>query len=341
MSATCEASVCRTCLSRRDIVGLAIATVPGFVSSLAVLILLCIIFRNFIRFYMNIPRKEWRLFKSPLDVYMFSLLVSDFLQGFGKVLNLRWLHLHVVHCGRYCTTQGAFQQVGEAGVAQATLAIAVHTFIIIFFRRGSRSLRTSIFVVACIWCYVLLFPILGASLVPHYITPTPFWCWISEKEDAARLAGEYVWLWIAALTSFALYVPLYLQLRGYIYISPLGDKWYQIRVKTNFFKKRDSLPESVSAVPSRDAYIMLLYPASYFFLVLPDSIIRWMAFNNIAVPTAATFFATCVFGLSGIVNVLSFMVYTAWIVTSRRHATFISIQGKQIYLFSNSLDLDE
>ncbi|GJJ12792.1 hypothetical protein Clacol_007037 [Clathrus columnatus] len=189
MSATCEASVCRTCLSRQEIVGLAIATVPGFISSLS---------RNFIRFYMNIPRKEWRLFKSPLDVYMFSLLVSDFLQGFGKVLNIRWLHLHVVHCGRYCTTQGATQQVGEAGVAQATL----------------------------------------------------------------------------------------------------------IRIKTNFFKRRDTkLPESVSAVPSRDAYIMLLYPASYFFLVLPDSVIRWMVFNNIPVPTAASFFATCVFGLSGIVNV--------------------------------------
>lgn len=84
-------------------------------------------------------------------------------------------------------------------------------------------------------------------------------CWISEKEDGARLAGEYLWLWIAAITSFALYVPLYLQLRGYIYTSSLGDKWYQVRIKTNFFKRpRDKLLESVSALPSRDAYVMLL-----------------------------------------------------------------------------------
>jgi len=46
---------------------------------------------------------------------------------------------------------------------------------------------------------------------------------------------------------------------------------------------------------------MLLYPISYFLLVLPDSIVRFKGEKN--VPSSATFFATTVFALSGLVNV--------------------------------------
>lgn len=90
---------------------------------------------------------------------------------------------------------GLIQQIGETGVAQGTLvrfvcplvrlspsspvskAIAVHTFVIIFFRRGANAITISFLVVAAIWLYVILFAAIGAATLTNgddrYITPVP------------------------------------------------------------------------------------------------------------------------------------------------------------------------
>jgi len=48
------------------------------------------------------------------------------------------------------------------------------------------------------------------------------------------------------------------------------------------------------------------YPACYIVLVLPISIRRWIGFDSY--PSAATFFGTSLFGLSGLVNVVLLLV---------------------------------
>ncbi|KIJ53946.1 hypothetical protein M422DRAFT_24943 [Sphaerobolus stellatus SS14] len=274
----------------------------GFISTLSVLVLFAINLKNFTLCKMYLERSEWKIFKSPLDVYMASLLLSDILQGLGKIMHVKWLHLGFSECSSYCTAQGVVQQIGETGVALATLAIAVHTFLIIFFRRGGRAKAASVAIVATIWIFVILFAVIGSQTLTdgddRYITPSPYGCWLSPRHKTIQLTGEYLWLWLAALVSLILYVPLALRLAGYV--QPTGRMWWEYRVPRNRRLYGDELPPK----PSRDAFTMLLYPISYFFLVLPNSICRWMGFTGHPIPSAATFFSTSLFGLSGLINVL-------------------------------------
>ncbi|KAF8529612.1 hypothetical protein BU17DRAFT_36433 [Hysterangium stoloniferum] len=302
---------CATCLSRGQSIGLTVATVTGVISTLAVSVVFChvivseylLIFKNVMLYKRLVPSTEWRLFASPLDVYMAALLFFDFFQGVGKVLNVKWLNEGLVQCSGYCTAQGIVQQIGETGVAQSTLAIAVHTFIIIFFREGAKAVRTSVIVVISIGLFVLIFPVIGAAVLrdrdSRYITNREPGCWVSEKHIWAEVVGEYFWMWLSASVSLAVYIPLYLQLAGYIHPTWTGNHWWQFRIERP--KEQGILASSKS---SGQAYFMLLYPISYFFLVLPDSVVRWITFTDAAnSPSSATFFATTVFGLSGLVNV--------------------------------------
>jgi hypothetical protein len=53
-----------------------------------------------------------------------------------------------------------------------------------------------------------------------------YWCWISSHYFVERLAGEYLWLWIA-LISAILYIPLYFWVKGYLEVDK--EKWYIFR----------------------------------------------------------------------------------------------------------------
>ena len=160
-------------------------------------------------------------------------------------------------------------------------------------------------------------------------------CWISTRHLGAQLAGEYLWMWIAAFISLILYFPLYFCLVGYIEVDV--ERWWSIRLSTT---------AEVRKPPAKKAYLMLLfvffvfsyfpfsishhfhlplqnkkrtfltftspyrYPVSYVILVLPDSICRWMEFRNqLQIPSAAILFSTSIFGLSGLVNVV-LLLYT-------------------------------
>jgi hypothetical protein len=37
-----------------------------------------------------------------------------------------------------------------------------------------------------------------------------YWCWVGPAYKGERLAGEYVWLWIALSASVVLTIPLYI-----------------------------------------------------------------------------------------------------------------------------------
>ncbi|KIJ56087.1 hypothetical protein M422DRAFT_150801 [Sphaerobolus stellatus SS14] len=255
---------------------------------------------------MYLERRKWKVFKSPLDVYIASLLLSDILQGLGTVMHVKWLHLGFSECSSYCTAQGVMQQIGETGVALTTLAITVHTFLIIFFRRGGQAKATPVAIMATIWTFVILLAVIGSQTLTdgddRYITPSPYvsslWCWLSPRHETIQLTGEYLWMWLAALVSILLYVPLALRLSGYV--QPTGPMWWEYRVTRN----RRLYGDELHPKPSRDAFLMLLYPISYFFLVLPISICRWMEFTGHSIPSAAIFFTISLFRLTGLVNVL-------------------------------------
>jgi hypothetical protein len=141
---------------------------------------------------MDPPGGEWRLIRTHIDAYLLSLLCSEILQGIGATMNVKWILEGVLYCSGYCSVQGALKTIGETGVAMGTMvsngnrlpvalysiggsycailiraisqAVAVHTFMVVFFRwiPSPRSVWIYRVVIALIWSYPTLFVIIGS-----------------------------------------------------------------------------------------------------------------------------------------------------------------------------------
>jgi len=265
-----------TCLTHGQSIGLTVVAESSLLSIVAVIFIFVLIGRNVLRYRRALPRGGWNLLQGPADIYMLSLFVYDVLQALGSILNIRWAHNGIVTTGSYCTAQGIIQQIGELGVALTTLILTIHTFVVAIWNVGSQARRLAFGIVSLATLFIALWVGVGNGTHKNFETPTPYWCWVgpSSKFKLERLAGEYVWMWIALLASVILYVSLY-------------------------FWTRDHLSVNLKS--------LLFYPLAYSLMILPLSIARWLEFDGKSVPSAATFFGSSVFNLSGAINVLLFL----------------------------------
>jgi len=104
-------------------------------------------------------RRAWTIER----IYLLNLLCSDFIQAFGSLLNLRWVLDGAITQGTFCTAQGVFKQMGNVGVALATLTIAMHTFLVLIFRTHFSPV-TGIIVVSSIWSFIALLVGIGVGI---------------------------------------------------------------------------------------------------------------------------------------------------------------------------------
>lgn len=118
---------------------------------------------------------------------------------------------------------------------------------------------------------VLSYNLLSCPLNPLLQSPVPYWCWISGG-DAERIMGEYLWLWIALLSSMLFYTLLFLRLRGNIQIDPRN--WKHVR-----FRLHPDSPFQHTSVGREAMAVVVWYPVCYSFLVLPLSVVRWITFH--------------------------------------------------------------
>lgn len=344
--------ICHSKLEMKHRIGMSAAAGTGFLSSLAVIILVGYVIRNHIqlrRFELQGPiKRSSSFFRSHVDFYMLSLLFADLLQGLGAIVNVEWIRGAECYCGSLCRAQGIIQTLGESGVAMSTLAISVHTFVVIFFSwhppTGAAGARIWGTVIGTIWLYLGLCVSVGFAVnqkepkhgaevaLEDFYAPTPFWCWIGQGYMIERILFEYLWLWSTAFISILLYTILFLRLRGFISVDP--RRWSRIRFhwkraassEMSYVTGPNGLRLQAMATSSgrlvikqetRDALKMLYYPAAYTALVLPLSIARWTTFDPSAAPDltrtaaetpfTATAIVLCIFGLSGIVNVVMFI----------------------------------
>ncbi|KZS94831.1 hypothetical protein SISNIDRAFT_409269 [Sistotremastrum niveocremeum HHB9708] len=267
---------CSTDLTPGQRVGMTIVSEAAMLSLFSVLLVLGYIGLSAL-LHRRRHQKKLSLFNNALDVYVFSLICFDLIQAIGGVLSIRWVNDGIVRCSDYCTTQGILRSIGDTGASMATIAIAFNTFVVIVFRRQLARLRLSILVAAVIWGFCVFFPVIGFLVNQNgpnpFFTPTPYWCWIGSNYSNARIGGLYIWLWIAALESFALYVPLFfILLSG----TAAGQRSRRIR-----------------------------FPFSYSVLVVPLSVCRFISFHHPnAISSQAIFIANSLFSLTGFVDVL-------------------------------------
>jgi len=108
-------------------IGLALTAEASLLSFGAIIVMFILIVRNLLRYRKDLPNGDWKLLRTPADIYMLSLFVYDLLQAIGGILNIRWAHDGIVTTGPYCTAQGVIKQISGTGVALITLVCIVYS----------------------------------------------------------------------------------------------------------------------------------------------------------------------------------------------------------------------
>lgn len=283
-------------LTNGQSIGLALIVEASFLSFGAIIVIFSLIVRNVLHYRKTLPNGDWKLLRTPADIYMLSLFVYDILQAVGGILNIRWAHVGIVTTGPYCTAQGIIKQIGELGVALITLILTIHTFTTALWRVGAEARCFAFGIVALTCLFVGLWVGIPNGIHKDFETPTPYWCWIGPKYDEERLSGEYLWMWIALFATMVMYVPVHLWMKGRLSVD--DEKWYKFHLEKS----------EVEYSERRATLGILFYPLAYSLVVIPLSVSRWLLFSHKNVPSAATFFGIIMFNLSGAINVLLFLI---------------------------------
>jgi len=176
--------------------------------------------------------------------------------------------------------------------------LAVHTFITALWGIGIKARGFAFSIIGLVCVFIALWVGIGNGINKNYEAPSPYWCWISPRFNDERLAGEYLWLWIALFASLVMYIPQHLWAEGRLEV---GDKWYKLHLHL-------SQPDPNIYAQRRASLGLLFYPVAYSIVILPLSVARWLDVNHKHVPSAAFFIGQFMFNLSGATNVLLFLI---------------------------------
>jgi len=246
-----------------------------------------------------------------VDIYVIALFAAEVILGLGHVISLKWVIEGEVKVGTFCTVQGLLRQLGDVGVALATLAIAVQTFVTIWWVKHPQK-SVAFISVGIQWTMAIFLAAIpyGLHTKPpskYYATPTPYWCWIGQGFTKDRIADEYFWFWLTLFVSIVLYLLLFLFQLGFI--KP-GTSWYAPKCK----------PEQTPA----GLWTVIWYPIVYCVMIMPLSIVRWVSFKQVAtfgtshISPVATFTVSTILGLSGFWDAMLYLLTRAWIFQTKR-----------------------
>ncbi|KAF8800227.1 hypothetical protein BYT27DRAFT_7263126 [Phlegmacium glaucopus] len=285
--------------------GIFLVIEAAFLSAASVTFILCFALYRRILYTWRRKATHWQQTSDATSSGLFlNLMVADLVQAIGNMPDIRWMAEGIVSPGSLCTGQAVLKQVGIVGVAMTSLAIALHTFTILVLRwRGPPKLPT--YAIISIWAFVAL--VIGSANATHrdevYYGPTGYWCWILPKYKAEQIVTEYLWVWLSGLSMIILYGIMFAVIRGWFIIDH-GIHWYNKSYRGALNLESDD-DKRIKAV----ANSMLYYPAVYIVCVFPNTLARWLAFSDANPPPYQfTLFANAIYGLSGMFNLILFLV---------------------------------
>ncbi|KIY68860.1 hypothetical protein CYLTODRAFT_247241 [Cylindrobasidium torrendii FP15055 ss-10] len=247
---------------------------------------------------------KWISERTAMEFLMIALFCADLLHSLGGILNYRWIAAENVYTGSYCIFQGTVQQLGETSVSIVTLIMAVYTFVVIrshWVRSTKNDVRFILRLLLGMAVLISLTVGIGFCVRgERYIEPTPYWCWISNREPlniVFKLFAGYLWHWLTILTSIVVYLILAFWIRGNAHFPPQSPFW-----RVSFTLRR----EPPSAVDGRlKPWVMLAYPAIFCLTIIPASVNRWLGFvHPESMTLLSTFCGSSIYRLSGIFNVV-------------------------------------
>ncbi|KAG8765978.1 hypothetical protein FRC12_007154 [Ceratobasidium sp. 428] len=177
--------------------------------------------------------------RSALGAFLYSLLISDFIQGSAFAMNLRWAADGGMQHSAACTAQGSVSQFGDLGgalwyvmfvgtwfvprtqldVIDRSLAIAYYTFSLLFLLQKPPVWITCALLIVG-WIVILVLPILGPTAIEnveergHFYGISGAWCWIGDGYQMERFIYVYMWIFLSLLSSIVLYGLVYLRFSG-------------------------------------------------------------------------------------------------------------------------------
>ncbi|KDR67559.1 hypothetical protein GALMADRAFT_79777 [Galerina marginata CBS 339.88] len=280
-------------------------TIEGsFLSLFSVSSVLCFVVYKWLRRTVLTWGKSKVLSPDASDSSIFlNLMLADLVQSLGNLPNIRWMEDGEITEGHLCTAQAAIKQVGIVGVAMTSLAIAVHTFSVLVLRWKAPPYLSKITVVG-VWVFTAL--VIGIANAIHrnesYYGNTGYWCWILEKYETELIVTEYLWVWVSGFSMIILYGIMFVVMRGWFIIDN-GVHWHK-----NY--KSNQLAIEVETEEDKEskaiANLMLFYPAIYIVCFLPNTVSRWLTFRGFHTPYQFTLFASTLYSLSGVFNVILF-----------------------------------
>ncbi|OJD15754.1 hypothetical protein AJ78_04011 [Emergomyces pasteurianus Ep9510] len=199
------------------------------------------------RYYTKYPGRN------QLIVLVFNLLLADMIQSSANMITPHWLLTNEISIDSpACFAQGWLINIGDVASAMFVLAIAIHTFVNVVWRR---ALSHGLFVgsLVCIWTFCLLVTALVPSLYgKHVFGPAGAWCWIDNQHDHARLYLHYIWIFVAEIGIIVIYPTLFFIIRHRLMsVKELRGQGAR-RPKFNKVLK-----------------IMMIYPIAYIIISLP------------------------------------------------------------------------
>ncbi|OCH89019.1 hypothetical protein OBBRIDRAFT_794688 [Obba rivulosa] len=244
--------------------------------------------------------------RSRVAAYFISLLLCDLCQGVGSLMNSRWYMNGAVTYEPFCTAQGALKQIADVGNAYWNTTIAMNAFWILFLRW---KVRTYVMYAVLIggWSAIGTLIMVGPAAVqsnskgPFYGI-SGYWCWISNGYEVSHITLDYMFMFSSAVVTFVLYLLIFLNLRGNIWVNG----W---RVSFSFPRDAErAASRGVDDHAMKVAKQMLLYPLSYTIMILPIGVCRFMEWAGHDVPFTATIFSDAIYLTSGVANVILFAV---------------------------------
>ncbi|KAG8684469.1 hypothetical protein FRC08_013672 [Ceratobasidium sp. 394] len=317
-------------------VGLGFVGLAGLSSAVSTLLLLAYITRYtfFSRSETPIARGIRSFARSPLGAFLYSLLLSDLVQGAAFSINFKWASDGSIRHSAACTAGGAISQVGDLGAAVWSLAIAYHTFSLLFLLKKP-SIWTTRIMLGLGWTVILVLPILGPHVFQdvekrgYFYGLVGAWCWIGPGYQLAWFLYLYVWIFLSLASSIVIYGLLYLRLSGRLSLEGgklvwktsggqsrglncISSAWAQ-ETSTSFSESNASGtrppadPNRVGKNLKRIAKRLMLYPLAYSIVTIPIAILRLGSTAGWKPPFPYIIFAGVMFASSGLTNVLLFI----------------------------------
>ncbi|EEQ91291.1 hypothetical protein RJZ56_005761 [Blastomyces dermatitidis] len=202
--------------------------------------------------------------RNQLIILVFNLLIADLHQASANLVSPYWLLRNEISIySPACFAQGWLINFGDIASGMFVLAIAIHTFAGVVWRK----MLSHVVFVGCVvglWMFCLLVTALAPALHGrHVFVPIGAWCWIDSEYGDQRLYLHYFWIFVTEIGIIIIYPTLFFIIR------------HRLKSSKEFRVNGSRRPKFNKVLK-----IMIIYPIAYIVISLPIAAGRMSMMNG-------------------------------------------------------------